>query len=281
MPLTTTAILGTGLLGGSLALALRKKRDIILYSRREESVSELRQAGFKATTDPHSAVAQAQEIIFCLPAGATIHLAKKLRASIGKGTFITDVVSTKANIVDVFDRLFKNHAYFIGSHPMAGGEKTGFSAARADLFYQANVILTPTAQTSPKAIQWAKKFWKPLHTYLHILSPKEHDKAVAQISHFPHLLAACLVASTPASSLFLVGPGYRDTTRIAASSPEMWTEIFLDNSRATIAAAHSFIANLQKALILLNKKDCKKLYRYLLSASKKRNAIPVTPSRTS
>ncbi len=281
MPLTTTAILGTGLLGGSLALALRNKRDLILYARREESVRELKQAGFNATTDPHTAVAQAQEIIFCLPARATIYLAKELCSSIAQGAFITDVVSTKENIVRALHPLFKDHAYFIGSHPMAGGEKTGFSAAREDLFHQANVILTPIAQTSPKAIRWAKKFWKTLHTRLHILSPKQHDKAVAQISHFPHLLAACLVASTPASSLFLAGPGYRDTTRIAASSPEMWTEIFLDNPRATIEAGQSLIANLKKALTLLNKKDCKKLHRYLVSASKKRSVIPITSGKVS
>jgi prephenate dehydrogenase len=273
MPLTTTAILGTGLLGGSLALALREKRNLILYTRSKETAKKIKQAGFNITTDPHNAVQQAQEIVFCIPAAATAEVAKKIRPSVAKGAFITDVVSTKANIVRVLQPMFAGHAYFIGSHPMAGGEKNGFSAARADLFDKANVILTPTAKTSPKAINWAKKFWKSLNTHIHILTPTQHDHIVAQISHLPHLLAACLVTITPAAAMLLSGPGYRDTTRIASSSPEMWTEIFLDNHLATIRAAKAFIANLKKTLTLLNKKDYTKLYGYLLFASQKRIAL--------
>lgn len=274
----TTAILGAGLLGGSLALALKKSRTIILYCRRKESAQQLEQCGFHATIDSHEAVANAQEIIFSLPAHATIELARALRPTIPKNSFITDVVSTKENIVRVLHPLFKNHAHFIGSHPMAGGEKTGFAAARSDLFHHANVILTPTPHTTARAMEWAKAFWQSLHTQIHILTPRQHDKAVAQISHFPHLIAACLVASTHPSYLALAGPGYRDTTRIAASSPDLWTEILLDNPQATIAAAKALIVNLKKTLTYLHKKDCKKLHNYLSSTSKKRSAI--LPSAT-
>jgi prephenate dehydrogenase len=162
---------------------------------------------------------------------------------------------------------------------MAGAEKSGFSAARPDLFHQANVILTPIPQTHPKAIQWAKKFWKSLHTQIHILSPKQHDLLVAQISHFPHLLAACLVSVTPPTSMSLAGPGFRDTTRIAASPPHLWTEILLDNPHATIQAAQSLISDLQKTLNLLNKKDSQNLHKYLSFASKKRSTLPSPPPK--
>ncbi|MCS7063778.1 MAG: prephenate dehydrogenase/arogenate dehydrogenase family protein [Methylacidiphilales bacterium] len=270
----TTAILGAGLLGGSLALALRNTRRVILYARRPEAIAQLHQVGLAATSDPHEAVSNAQEILFCVPAQATIQLARQLRVTIRPGSFITDVVSTKTNIVRVLQPLFKNHAYFVGSHPMAGSEKSGFSAARADLFQDANVILTPTRFTPQPAVAWATEFWKSLHMHVHLLSPRAHDQAVAQISHLPHLIAATLVASASPQAILLAGPGFRDTTRIAASSPDLWTEIFLDNAPSTIKATETFVRNLRQLIQAIRKKNSKKLLQYLSSAAKKR--VPLT-----
>jgi prephenate dehydrogenase len=157
---------------------------------------------------------------------------------------ITDVGSTKGRIVDRAERLASGRPLaFVGSHPMAGSERAGFAEARADLFVGATVIVTPTARTAPAALARVRGLWEAMGARITVLDPVTHDRAAAAVSHLPHLVADALVdAVTRMDPAFfeVAARGFRDTTRIAASSPPIWREIFQDNRAALGEALAAF-----------------------------------------
>src|SRR5207253_3135069 len=156
----------------------------------------------------------------------------------------TDVASTKAGIVRVADQLAARRALaFVGSHPMAGSERSGYGVARADLFRAATVILTPTDRTEPRAVKAVTEFWEAMGARVSALDAPTHDQAVAAISHLPHLVACALVDGVTRfepAALELAARGFKDTTRIAASDPDVWTEIFLANRAALATSLDAF-----------------------------------------
>src|SRR5207244_2996061 len=170
------------------------------------------------------------------------------RAAAG-GAVVTDVGSTKAGIARVADRLTAGRALaFVGSHPMAGSERSGYGVARADLFRSATVVVTPTDRTEPHAVKAVAGFWEALGARVSALDPETHDQAVAAISHLPHLVAYALVdgaARFGPTALELAARGFKDTTRIAASDPDVWAEIFLAN-RAALAAVGALGADVTR-----------------------------------
>jgi len=257
----TVAILGPGLIGGSLALALAERglaKRLMIYARSPRALDEIRLASVDAelTGNPSEAVADADIVILCVPIEAMAGLTHEFREALKPGAFVTDVGSVKGSVVRDLEPLLENHALWIGSHPMAGSERNGFAAARADLFEGATVILTPTPQTPREAQRRGEKFWTALGANLAILSPEKHDQMVAAISHIPHLIAAALVNhAVTFGDLALAGGGFRDTTRIASGSPELWTEIFLANSEATSLQARHLIAQLIDLETALNNPD--------------------------
>ena len=233
----TVAILGPGLIGGSLALALAERGlvdRLTIYARSPHALDAIRLAGVNAelTGNPSEAVRDADVVILCVPIEAMAALVEECRDALKAGALVTDVGSVKGSVDDALAALLKDKALWIGSHPMAGSEQSGFVAARPDLFENAAVIVTPTSQTAPGAQARAEEFWRSLGGRLFTLSPAQHDLAVADISHVPHLLAAMLVANANPQSLPLAGGGFRDTTRIASGSPELWTEILWANREA-------------------------------------------------
>jgi len=234
----TVAILGPGLIGGSLALALAERglaKRLMIYARSPRALDEIRLSSVEAelTGNPSEAVAEADAIILCVPIEAMAGLVHEFRDALKPGAFVTDVGSVKGSVVRDIEPLLEDRALWIGSHPMAGSERGGFAAARPDLFDGAAVILTPTKRTPRDAQRQAEKFWTALGSRLAILSPEKHDQMVAAISHIPHLLAAALVNHAVAfGDLELAAGGFRDTTRVASGSPELWTEILLANSEA-------------------------------------------------
>jgi prephenate dehydrogenase len=234
----TVAILGPGLIGGSLALALAERslvKRLMIYARSPRELEEIRLASVDAelTGNPSEAVREADVVILCVPIEAMPGLVSEFRAALKPETFITDVGSVKGSVVREIEPLLENRALWIGSHPMAGSERGGFASARPDLFDGATVILTPTRQTPRDAQRRAEKLWTALGAHLAILSPENHDRMVAAISHIPHLLAAALVNHAVAfGDLELAAGGFRDTTRVASSSPELWAEILLANREA-------------------------------------------------
>jgi prephenate dehydrogenase len=239
MSFGTVAILGPGLIGGSLALALAERGlagRLTIYARSPRALDEIRIAGVNAelSGNPSEAVREADVVILCVPIEAMPALVTEFRDALKPGALVTDVGSVKGSVDEALAPLLAGRAGWIGSHPMAGSEQTGFVAARPDLFENAAVIITPTPQTAPETQARAEQFWKALGGRVFTLLPADHDLAVADISHVPHLMAALLVANANPKSLPLAGGGFRDTTRVASGAASLWIEILWAN-RAALA----------------------------------------------
>lgn len=253
------AILGVGLLGGSVALAARARgiaRRIVGVGRDPGRLEAARRAGAleHATTDLRAGVADADLVVLAATVEANDALLPAVWAAAPSGALVTDVGSTKRSIARGAEalRAGRPEVHFVGSHPMAGSERSGFAAARADLFAGATVVVTPTDAAEPRAVKTVAAFWEALGARVVLLDPDAHDRAVAAISHVPHLVAWALadaVARTEPGALDIAGAGFRDTTRIAASDPRVWREILLANADAlgpTLAAFRAALGDLER-----------------------------------
>jgi len=274
MNLGTVAILGPGLLGGSLALALAERgltRRLMIYARSPRALDEIRLAGVDAelSTNPSEAVREADIVILCVPIEAMPGLVHEFRDALKPKALVTDVGSVKGSVVRDIEPLLEGRALWIGSHPMAGSEQGGFAAARPDLFDGATVILTPTKHTPRDAERLAGKLWTALGSNLVLLSPEKHDQMIAAVSHIPHLLASALVNHAVAhGDLDLSAGGFRDTTRVASGSPELWTEILLANRGAVSLQVQQLISQLTTLQAALESPDRAAAKSILLSALK-------------
>jgi prephenate dehydrogenase len=256
----TVAILGPGLIGGSLALALAERglaKRLMIYARSPRALDEIRLAGVDAelTQNPSEAVRDADVVILCVPIEAMPALVKEFRDALKPTALVTDVGSVKGSVDRDLAPLLEGRALWIGSHPMAGSEQAGFSAARPDLFVGAAVVVTPTKLTKPKTEDLAEKFWKSLGARVFTLTPAYHDQCVAQISHLPHLLAALLVCQSKEEARELAAGGFRDTTRVASASAELWIEILMANADAVADTIGAFTAQLEALRVGLGHED--------------------------
>ena len=274
MKIGTVAILGPGLIGGSLALALAERgltKQLMIYARSPRALDEIRLSGVDAelSGNPSEAVREADVVILCVPIEAMAGLVHEFRDALKPTALVTDVGSVKASVDRDLAPLLDGRALWIGSHPMAGSEQGGFSAAKADLFDGATVILTPTKQTAHGAQRRAEKLWTALGANLAILSPENHDQAVAAVSHIPHLLAAALVNhAVTHGDLELAAGGFRDTTRVASGSPELWAEILLANRSAVGFQVRQLISQLAEVEGALENPDRKSSKSVLLAMLK-------------
>lgn len=258
--MTNLAILGPGLLGGSIALAARERGGyrVAMWARRAEAVAEVEALGVadRVSTDVRSIVADAALVVLCVPVGVMPALARQVAAAISEGAIVTDVGSVKAEVCAELRAIFRDRGRFVGSHPMAGSEQTGISAARADLFVDAVSIVTPEAASDAAAVAALVEFWTLLGARVQQVSPHEHDRIVALVSHLPHLLAAALVNTVAAEdphAFDFCGPGFRDTTRVASGPPAMWAEILRTNRGAVRGAVEALIEKLRETVTLI---DC-------------------------
>ena len=250
------AIIGPGLLGGSIALAARRAGGwrTGLWARRAEAVAEIAALGIAdaASTDLRSIVAAADLVVLCVPIGAMPSLAREIADAISPRAIVTDVGSVKASVVAELGAILGGR--FVGSHPMAGSEQTGIGAARAELFDGAACIVTPDVSSDVEAVAEVGAFWKTLGGRVLEVSPAEHDEITALISHLPHLLAAALIHTVTgenARAFEFSGPGFRDTTRVAAGPPAMWAEILRTNRDAVRKSAEALIEKLRGIITLL------------------------------
>ncbi|MBX7245988.1 MAG: prephenate dehydrogenase [Candidatus Sumerlaeaceae bacterium] len=245
------AVVGVGLLGGSLGLAARQRklcREVIGVGRSRPALEEaLRlEAVDQVSTDLAEGVADADLIILCTPVGHILDTLPQVLAAAKPGAIVTDVGSTKSAIVrageETATRLGK---LFVGSHPMAGSEKSGVRYAKPDLFEESTCFVTKTTQTDPLAFSSVCRFWMALETRLVLCRPERHDRLVALVSHLPHMVAVALVQAVESlgedKNLIrgIIGNGFRDTTRIAHGSADMWEDICAQNNGE--------IANVRKA----------------------------------
>ncbi len=279
MSIQRVAIVGPGLLGGSIALALRGRKEVsvAIWARRPEMVEELKAmviAQYTATKLSR-VVRDADLIILCTPIEAMPELAREIVGAAKPGAIVTDVGSVKATVVAELGSIFKGGPRFVGSHPMAGSEQTGLRAARADLFRGATCLVTPDADSDAAAVAELGEFWQSLGCNVRHLSPAAHDEAVALISHFPHLLAATLVnvvAERQDTAFDFCGPGFRDTTRVASGPPEMWAGILAANSTAVRGALDAMIEKLREIANILARDPADPAIRTLLTHAQQRRA---------
>jgi prephenate dehydrogenase len=256
------AVIGPGLLGGSIALAARRYASwrVSIWARREEAVAELRHRGIgdEASTDLAAVAEDADLVVLCIPIGAMPEVAAGLAPVISPGAVVTDVGSVKARVVAELEPIFRARGHFVGSHPMAGSDQAGLSAAKADLFGGSVCIVTPHEEANGEAIARVAAFWRTLGCRVRELTPEAHDETVALVSHLPHLVAAALVNCVQAQdpgALEFVGPGFRDTTRVAGGPPDMWTEILNSNRPAVLKSAEAMIAKLREFMTLLERQS--------------------------
>jgi prephenate dehydrogenase len=283
------AILGPGLLGGSLLLALRELvpgAHLRAWGRdagRIAKVAALKHKGVRvadiASTNLGEVVADAQLIVLCTTVAAMPPLARQLvQLSVAPDCVVTDVGSVKASVVAPLEQLFaQSPLHFIGSHPMAGSESAGLENAAADLFQGATCLLTPTLLTEAHALHTARAFWKRLGCTLVELSPEEHDRKVARISHLPRLAASVLTLAAlhdDPSAADCMGNGFRDTAiRVASGEPDMWTGIVAANRAEVLAAVRDARDRFSDILSMIERADDKALTRFLADAKSLRDKL--------
>ncbi len=257
------AILGPGLLGGSIALGLAQypEVEVRLWGRRPEVLQEASALGMVsfASTNVREVVAGSDTVVLCVPVGVMPELVLEALPAMSPQTLVTDVGSVKQLVVETLAPMLDGRALFVGSHPMAGSEKAGLAAAKPDLFQRAVCILTPEEALTPaEATDRATIFWEALGCRIRQLSPLLHDQVCAQISHVPHVAAAALVnmvSEILPEAFDFSGSGFRDTTRVAGGLPAMWSEILLSNRHAVSGGLRGLIGQLEAVIHLLEQKE--------------------------
>jgi prephenate dehydrogenase len=271
--MVNVAIIGLGMMGSSLGLALKRAGGIstTAYARRPETRADALRFGVATAVavSPAEAVSNADIVVLCTPILSMEALLRAIVPALKPGALVTDVGSTKAELMRQVGPLFKDtRTVFIGSHPMAGSEKTGIEAGRADLYDGATIVLTPsTADAGGPAVAVLQRFWEKIGGRVLVLDPDDHDRIVARTSHLPQL-AASLLALTVGRDPFplvsrLCGNGFRDSSRLAASSPEMWHDIIKSNQVPIRAELEAYRGQLDALLALLDAGNFEGLRRML------------------
>lgn len=268
------AIIGTGLIGGSLALIIKKNKlakEVVGVSRHRKSLDlALKKNVIDRGSQSLDIIKGADLLILATPVDTIINLRKKILSLVDKDCIVTDVGSTKAKVVSFLEKIFKN---YVGSHPLTGSEKRGVIHARADIFNNTLCVLTPTGKTRAAPLIKVKKLWAKAGSRIVFLTPKEHDKILSFTSHLPHIVAFSLMGSIPASYLKLSSGGLKDTTRIAASDALLWRDIILSNRKNVLKAIVLFEKSLRAVKSSIQKSDKNKLKVILSLAQKKRVSL--------
>jgi prephenate dehydrogenase len=274
----TVAIVGVGLLGGSIGLALRERRlaqKIIGIGRKQASLDIARKVGAidNGVTNLANGVAQAQLIIIATPVDTIAERVIQVAAVCPATSLITDVGSTKEAIVAAVDSGLasrRSGPRFVGSHPLAGDHRTGPEHARSDLFEGRTVVVTPTELTRTAAETEVVGFWQALGANVERMGPAQHDAALALTSHVPHLAAVAMAAATPAELLHLTATGWRDTTRVAGGDPNLWLAILSANRQHVIDGLDMLGQTVNNLRESLEQGDHESLLSILEAAAKKK-----------
>jgi prephenate dehydrogenase len=247
-------IMGVGLLGASFALALKKNRlcnSITGYGRNRENLLKAKERNIidSFELDPASACEDADLIMLSTPVGSFLDMVKVISPSLKKGAILTDVGSVKGRLVREIEKILPKSVHYIGGHPIAGSDRSGIDSANSGLFRNAKCIITPTENSDPDALEKIQALWKSLGSDILNLSPEEHDRIYASVSHLPHVVAYAMVntvADMDRSYLDFSGKGFMDATRIASSSEELWNDICLLNRDNLVEVIAVFQKNLER-----------------------------------
>jgi len=268
------AIVGTGLIGGSLALAIKKNKlaaSVVGVSRREASITQARRMGaIDSGSRSLDIVKGADLVVLATPVNTILELAPKIARFIDKKCIVIDVGSTKEEISARLSRIFPG---YVGTHPLAGSEKRSIVHSSAGLFKGSLCLLTPTDKTNKKVLGKVIKLWLAVGAKTVDLLPREHDIALSFISHLPHLAAFSLIQTVPQEFLKFGSSGLKDTTRIASSDSRIWADIFLSNAGNIFKALDLFKNNISAITKAIAGKDRSKLVRILESAKAKREKL--------
>lgn len=280
-------IFGVGLIGGSIAMAIKKALstdnrtiEIIGVGRSVENLQTALDLGVIdfATNNVADAIKNADLVLLAAPVAQSYSILASIKPHLNAHTVITDAGSTKADVLRYAKEILGSQfSQFIGGHPIAGAEKSGVTAATADLFFNKNVVLTPTAETSPQALLQVSQLWQMCGAEVNAMSAETHDSIFAAVSHLPHLLAFALVdviATRPnAPQLFsFAASGFRDFTRIAGSNPEVWRDISLANKKALLSELTAYQSEISSLKTMLKNEDGDGLQVLFERASVARNA---------
>jgi cyclohexadieny/prephenate dehydrogenase len=278
MNINTLTIVGVGLIGGSIALAARQRglvRRVLGVDRNQATLDEALALGIidEGFLNPLPAARRSVLMVFCTPVDAIAAQVLAVADACSPGTLLTDAGSTKAAIVRQLEDRLPAYVTFIGSHPLAGSEKRGPRFADAHLFSNRVTVLTPTPATDPAALVRLQGFWQGLGSRVRIMPAEEHDRALALTSHLPHLVASALCGVLPPALRELAATGFRDTTRIAAGDPSIWTGIFTQNRDALLAALPLLVEQLQAYRHALLADDRTAVDALLTQAKRTRDAL--------
>ena len=287
----TVVIVGVGLIGGSIGLALKARKRagrVIGVGRSPASLAEAKRlhAIDEAATDLAAAVAVADLVVVATGVASIPGILDQVDAAARPGTLVTDAGSTKARIVAAWEKGRSlrgtrkggsssqgRQARFVGAHPVAGSHRRGPAAADPQLFQGRVTVVTPAAATPPADVEAITDFWSALGSTVATMTPRDHDRILAMTSHAPHVVAAAVAAATPAEARPFTAGGWRDTTRIAAGDPELWADILLDNAPAVARALSRIAGVTEKILDALESNDRRRLVSLLLRAKEDRDAL--------
>ena len=271
----TVAIVGVGLIGGSIGLALRARGlagRVVGIGRDAASLEEARRLGAidEGTTDLRAGVEGADIVAVCTPVDRIAVDVIAAARYTGESAIITDAGSTKKAIVEAVEADPAGRRKYVGAHPIAGSERSGVAAARADLFRGSVCVLTPTAATDEARVDPAARFWGSIGCSTAPMSPGEHDRTLALTSHLPHAVAAALAAAVPTSALHMAAGAYRDGTRVVAADADLWAAIFDQNRGPLLAALDDFDDALRGLRAALETRDPAAVSRWWAAARARR-----------
>lgn len=271
------AVVGVGLIGGSFAAAMRQAgaaQTILGAGRQSQTLARAQRLGLiDKAVSLEEAAATADFVLLSVPVGATGAVLARMAPHLRPGTLLTDAGSTKADVAQAArSALGERIGQFIPGHPIAGAEATGPEAARADLYQGRTVVLTPLPENPEAGRRLLRGAWEACGARVVNMQPEAHDAALASVSHVPHFLASVFMGQVAAAAdsdqrMALAGTGFRDFTRIAAGSPEMWRDIFLANRHAVLEELARFRAALEQAEQTLRDDDAQGLYDFLERAA--------------
>lgn len=265
------AVVGLGLIGGSLAKAVKEKRlvgDVLGIGRSEQRLEHARELGIidRYSVQMDEVLGEADLIVVATPVGVIVDLIRKMMPFLKKGTIITDVGSVKKKIVERVEAFITDSFYFVGGHPIAGTENSGFEASFSALFEGKKCIITPVSTTNPHALEKVKRLWTGVGSTVVSMDGEDHDEVLAAISHLPHMIAYSMVNSLLNIEGFeenifsFSAGGLKDFTRIAASHPMMWRDIALMNKDKLLPAIKLFQEYLEELKEAIKREDAEKLF---------------------
>lgn len=265
--LRQVTVLGLGLLGGSISLAVLRsfaQVKVVGYTHRPSTRDKARQLAVasEVVDDIRQSVSDSDVVILATPLCTFENIFVEIADALPSGCIVTDVGSTKSLPHRWADKKLPKNVHYVGSHPIAGSEQRGVEYARDDLFDQAMCVLTTTEKTNRQALQILKTFWSKLGCVVKIMAPAEHDRIFANVSHLPHMIAAALINANSNEDLEFAGKGFMDTSRVASGPANIWADVLLTNTKNISRGIDKVIAELtklKKAIKGENKREIEKL----------------------